>query len=102
MKVHPISQAVFGIARVALEVCQLNPLYINTADVTKAIASTAADYQELGTAAKECKDEVSYNSAAREVFETGRVNDRLRSMMEVIIQILDFISKQYSKQRHSE
>ena len=58
-------------------------------------------YKSLKTVAESCLQRIQFDEDAKKVFDSDRVQQRLRSMMELIIESLALISRFYQKKLYS-
>ena len=68
----------------------------------QAIASIPSDYKGLREIVRECEEQRRFNEKLMKVFDTEDVQRRLGSMMDSTIKVLEWISKYYQQQRHSQ
>ena len=69
---------------------------------SQAVASIPSDYKGLRAIMQECKDQREFNERLMKAFDSEDVRNRLGSIMDLTIKILEWISRYYQQQRHSK
>ena len=72
------------------------------AKARQAIDNVNKDFRALKTVAEDCLKQIEFSDDAKKVFTTDRVQKRLRSLMDLIIEALELIHRFYLKTLFSE